>query len=63
MSGATCQFHGCDEPQGEGHARKGWGFCKEHQDEYDYLMHYADQFDQDKVNDFWRRAYGEKEGT
>ncbi len=63
MERNTCQFHGCSRPQGEGHYRKGWGFCKEHQAEYDYLMHYADNFDMTKVDDFWRRQRGEPEET
>lgn len=53
-----CQFHGCAEPQAKGRLRKGWGFCKGHQEEYDYLMHHAERFDLGVVDDFWRRAYG-----
>ncbi len=30
-------------------------------DEYDYLMHYADKFEMDKIEDFWARACGDKE--
>ena len=56
-----CEFHGCTRPRGKGRYCKGWGFCKEHQDEYEHLMHYADAFDMVKVEDFWRRQRGEQE--